>query len=119
MKIAAAQYGGAEGGFIKSYSNHMKKLRDNECYIIEGEDLDSIPTPPVTPAKTPKKAAPKRKAAAEGAEGADAESTPAKKPRAAPKKKSAAKVKSEDEAEETIKGDGEASAGAEEEKTAI
>ena len=103
MKIAAAQYGGAEGGFIKSYSNHMKKLKDNQCFIIEGENLDDIPTPPATPAtKTPKKAPVKRKASAD-AENGDAEATPAKKPRAAPKKKSAAKVKNEESAEEATK----------------
>jgi hypothetical protein len=88
------------------YSNHIKKLKEINAYIIDGENIDDVPTPHETPTKGLNKkpvVGAKRKAATSDSsedviDGAEPK-TP-KKPRASPKKKSPAKVKDDDEEEE-------------------
>jgi hypothetical protein len=97
------------------YQNHLKKLKDMDAYIIEGENLDDIPTPVLQgQAKTPKKSAvtSKRKAGDAGSndettvDGAEMKATPAKKARGHPKKeKSAAKVEEKEDSGVDDKGE--------------
>lgn len=74
------------------YQTTIKKLKDNNAYIVDGEDVSAIPTPEATPAAKKGGRPAKRKASeTPAAEGEEVPATPSKKPRAAPKKKAAGK----------------------------
>ncbi|KIW04537.1 uncharacterized protein PV09_04291 [Verruconis gallopava] len=84
FELAAAQFGAAKGGFCKMYQTTIKKLKDANAFIVEGENVDDVPTPPSgqQAPRTPKKKATRRKNVA-GEDGDEAEGTPtsSKKPR--------------------------------------
>jgi hypothetical protein len=76
----------------------VKKLKENNAYIIEGETVDNIPGPP-TPVKTPKKkngaAGTKRKTTEENGEGEGGKVLLRLKKARSPKKVKAEEVEAE------------------------